>query len=55
MFRLAAGSGAQSVEFGVELRLRLDEGAAVVAHGLIAGIRVLGADGDDGGDENDKE
>ena len=32
-----------------------DEGAAVVAHGLVAGVGVFADDGDDGGDEDHEE
>ena len=38
---LPASSGAECIELGVELRLRLDEAAAVVAHGLVACVWVL--------------
>ena len=52
---VAAGGGAEGVELGVQVVLRLDEGAAVVAHGLVAGVGVFGEDGDDGGDEDEQE
>lgn len=34
-------SSTQCVELSVELSLRLDEGATVVAHGLVSGVGVL--------------
>lgn len=55
---LASGGGTKSIELGVELRLRLDEAATVVAHGLVAGIWVLREEGDtcchQDNDEQDK-
>ena len=41
VFGLPARGGAECVELGVELRLRLDEAPAIVAHGLVAGVWVL--------------
>ena len=55
MLGLASGGRAKGVELGGELRLGFYEGAAVVAHGLVAGIWVFGDEGDDGGDEDDDE
>ena len=46
VFAFAAGGGAECVQLGVEGALRFDEAAAVVAHGLVAGIWVLGCDCD---------
>lgn len=48
MFRLPASSGAESIEFGGELRLRFDEAPAVVAHGLVTDVRVFGRESEVG-------
>ena len=45
----------QGVELSGELGLRLDEGATVVAHGLVAGVGVLGDDSVGGRDENEDQ
>lgn len=47
VFGFSSSGGAERVEFGGELGLGFDETAAVVAHGLVASVRVLGGDGDD--------
>lgn len=54
----AASGGTQGVKLSVELSLGLDEGTAVITHGLISGVGVLGEDGesrsDKNGDQKDK-
>ena len=51
----ASGCSAKGVELSVELGLRLDEAATVVAHGLVAGIWVLRRDGDHRGNQDDDQ
>lgn len=56
MLILTSSGGAEGIKFGVELRLRLDEAAAIIAHWLIARVWVLGDKSDDGSNEHkDKE
>ena len=52
MARVTAGCSAKGVELAVDAghgRLALNKGAAVVAHGLVADVRVLGEDGPEAG------
>ena len=39
---LATSSSSQRIQFCGQLRLRLDEGAAIIAHRLVAGVGILG-------------
>lgn len=52
---LASRSSSQCVKLSVERGLRLDEASTVVAHWLVAGIGVLGCDGNDGCDQDDDQ
>jgi len=54
-FAFTTSSGTKSVELGGELGLRLDERAAVIAHRLVAGIGVLGKEGESRRDEKHDE
>ena len=53
--RVAARRGAEGVELGGELGLGFYKRAAVVAHGLVARVRVLADDGVDAGEEDHEE
>lgn len=55
-----ASGDTQCIELSVELSLRLDEGATVIAHRLVSGVGVLGEDGEcrsdnDGNEEDERE
>lgn len=57
---ITTSSGAKGVQFGGDLCLRLDEGAAVIAHWLVSNIRVLRENGkarsdEDHNDEDESE
>lgn len=52
---VAACGDAEGIEFGVEVGLRFDEGTTVVSHGLVAGIGVLGEDGEAGSEEDQEQ
>lgn len=51
----ATSGGSKSVKLVVESGLRADEGAAIIAYGLVARIWVLGYDGVHGRNENEDE
>lgn len=51
-FAFAAGSRTKRIQLGSKLCLRLNEGAAVIAHGLVPGIRVLREQGEARRDED---
>jgi len=52
---VAAGGDSESVELGVKVRLGFDEGAAVVAHRLVACVWILGENGNHCCDEDVQE
>ena len=53
---VAAGGGTQGVEFGgAKVGLGFDEGASVVAHGLVARVGVLGDQGPDRGPDDHEQ
>jgi len=53
VLRLATRCRAKCIQLSVELRLGLDEAATIVAHWLVARIRVLREERVDGRDEDD--
>lgn len=52
---LAPSGRTEGIKLGVQVLRRFDEAASVIAHRLIARVRILGEDGDAGGDEHDDE
>ena len=52
LLHVATSSNGKSVELGVEVGLRLDERSAVITHGLVAGVWVLGENSVEGRNED---
>jgi hypothetical protein len=46
MLGLATSGSTQRIELGVDVGLRFDEAASIIAHGLVTRLGVLRGDGD---------